>query len=118
MKKYHVSSGYIDRAIKIIEVNCFSNMDGSFCGAELQKFCKNPKNLYTLNLLEASGEIRMAKTNNSEMPYAVWLENKGMLHAYTKWEKRIASIKGFLAGVLSTTIIPYIFELLVTQLPR
>lgn len=118
MKKYHVSSGYIDRTIKTIETNCFLNADCAFSGAELLRFCTKPKNLYALHLLEASGEIRMLKSDASEYPYAVFLENKGLLHSYTKWEKTASTIKGFIAGVVSTTIIPYLFQLLVTSLSR
>ena len=110
MKKYYVSSGYIDRLIKKIEIGCFSNPTGTLSGVELLKLCLKPKNLYALHLLEASGEIRMSKTNNSEIPNAVWLENKGMLHSYTKWEKFKSGFWGFVIGVFSTTIVPYAFQ--------
>lgn len=105
MKKYHVSSGYIDRTIKTIETNCFLNADCAFSGAELLRFCTKPKNLYALHLLEASGEIRMLKSDASEYPYAVFLENKGLLHSYTKWKKCVSGIKGFIAGLLSGILV-------------
>lgn len=125
MKKYHVSSGYTDRLINKIEIGCFSNPNGTFCGSELSKLCLKPKNLYALHLLEASGEIRMSIPNNSEIPCAIWLENKGMLHSYTKYQSSISAIKGFLSGVVAgvlTTIIAevvlfYLIPLLANTLP-
>lgn len=115
MKKYFVTSIYLDRCIKTIEQNCFTNPNGAFMGEELSKFCSTPKKLYALHLLEASGEIRMTISDSSEIPSIVWLENKGMLHSYTKWVKIVSAVFGFIAGVLSTTVIPYVFQLMLPQ---
>lgn len=115
MKKYLVTSIYLDRCIKTIEKNCFTNPNGAFTGKALSEFCSNPKKLYALHLLEASGEIRMAITDRSEIPSVVWLESKGMLHSYTKWGKIVSAVLGFIAGVLSTTVIPYVFQLMLSQ---
>ena len=116
MKKYFITSIYLDRCIKTIEQHCFMNPNSSFHGEALSAFCSKPKNLYALHLLAASGEIRMDISDRSEIPSVVWLENKGMLHSYTKWQKIKSAILGFIAGVFSTTVIPYLFQLLVNTL--
>lgn len=115
MKKHLVTSIYLDRCIKTIEQNCFTNPSGAFVGESLSEFCSNCKKLYALHLLEASGEIRMLISSNSEIPSVVWLENKGMLHSYTKWAKIISAVFGFIAGVISTTVIPYVFQLILLR---
>lgn len=113
MKKYKLSSSYIDRTMNKIEYHCLSDMNETFCGPELSKFCSKPKNVYAIRLLEASGEIRTIKADNSEIPSAIFLENKGVLHSYTKAEKIKSSINGFFVGLFSGIIATVGSELLV-----
>ena len=115
MKKYKLSNRYLDKCMGEIEHNCL--LYGHFSGLELNKFCQNPKHLYAIHLLDASGDIRMVKPDNSEIPTVIFLESKGLLRSYTKYEKTVSSIKGFIVGAISTTVIPYLFEILTNQLP-
>lgn len=116
MKKYKISTRYLDKCISEIECNCL--LYGSFNGIELLKFCENQKRLYAAHLLEASGDIRMVKPDNSDIPSVIFLENKGLLRSYTKYEKSVSSVKGFIVGVISTTVIPYLFNMIASQLPQ
>lgn len=113
MKK--LSSRFIDKCMKTIENNC-NNPQNVFIGKELSSFCSNPRNLKALSILEAHGEVRSAKADGSQVPCAVYLESKGVLHFYVKREKMVSGIKGFILGVLSAfianTLLPYLFNLL------
>lgn len=110
MKKYRTSSIYLDKCMRTIEQNCLMNPTGSFHGADLLDFCSKPKNVYALHLLAASGDIKMLISDNTDIPSAVWLESKGLLRSYTKAEKIKCSIFGFIAGICSTTVIPYFIQ--------
>lgn len=116
MKKYKISSRYLDKCIRRIEYGCCNNPTQAFTGESLAEFCSNPKNIQALRLLEAADEIRTASADGGTRPGAVWLESKGILHSYTKSEKRKSAIKGFIAGAASTAIatviFPYLFDLL------
>jgi len=111
-----VSSRYLNKCVRIIEENCSTNPSGVFSGDALSDFCSHPKNLEALHLLDASGEIQTDASDGGEQPYLVRLTNKGALHRYTAREKRLAAVKGFIAGILSTVIstqlIPYLISLL------
>ena len=116
LKKYTVSKRYLDKCINIIQFHCYSN-GNTFTGDELQSFCEKPKNLLAIHLLEAMHEIRTSTPDGSSIPLAIWLEDAGVLHSYAKREKCIAAIKGFILGIISTiistTLFPYLFNLLV-----
>lgn len=120
MKKYKISSRYLDKCIGIIESNCYSHPSEAFTGDTLEQFCSKPKNIQAIRLLQAAHEIRTFIPNNAKLPSAIWLEDKGILHSYAKIEKRKSAIKGFIAGVMttviSTTILPYLFNLITSQL--
>ena len=103
MKKYKLSNRYLDKCMGEIEHNCL--LYGHFSGLELNKFCQNPKHLYAIYLLDASGDIRMVKPDNSEFPTVIFLENKGFLRSYTNREKLVSSVKGFIAGVISGVLV-------------
>lgn len=115
MKKYTVSKHYLDKCINEIQFHCYSN-GNIFAGNELQVFCANQKNLCAIRLLEAMHEIRTSTPDGSAIPCAIWLEDAGVLHTYAKREKRIAAIKGFILGiistVISTTLFPCLFNFL------
>ena len=117
MRKYHISSRYLDKCIRIIENNCYSSSSECFSGESLQNFCNKPKNLYALKLLEALGEVYLYKADGASVPYTIRLENSGVLHTYNIREKRKSAIKGFVAGVLSallsTYVLPYVFSQLI-----
>ncbi|MBD5456328.1 MAG: hypothetical protein HDR23_07630 [Lachnospiraceae bacterium] len=120
MKRYKVSSRYLDKCISTIELNCYNHPSGAFTGDALKQFCSKPKNIQAIRLLEATHEIKTFIPNNSVTPEIIWLNDKGILHSYEKTEKRMSAIKGFIAGVMttliSTTILPYLFNLLTSQL--
>lgn len=120
MKKYKISSRYLDKCIRIIEDNCYNTPLQAFTGNALAEFCSKPKNVQALRLLEAAHEITATTPDGAPHPAVVWLDDKGVLHFYTKREKRISAIKGFIAGVvstiISTTLFPYLFHLLISPL--
>lgn len=116
MKKYRLTEAYLDKCVSIIEQSCFDNFNNAFTGDSLAKFCSDPKHLYALHVLAASGEVRLSSCDNFDIPAVVWLENKGMLRSYTKHKKLIAGIKGFLLGIatafITNTLLPYLFNIL------
>ncbi len=116
MKKYKISSRYLDKCISTIENNCYSTSLQVFTGNALSEFCSKPKNVQALRLLEAAHEITTTTPDGAMHPAIVRLDDKGVLHFYTKREKRLSAIKGFIAGVVSTVIstvlFPYLFNLL------
>lgn len=120
MKKYIITPRYLDKCISTIEDNCYGGFSRAFTGSALSEFCGKPKNIQALRILEATHEIRTSTPNGSDCPAAVWLEDKGILHSYTKREKRKSAIKGFIAGIVSTVIssvlFPYLFTLLISRL--
>lgn len=118
MKKYKISPRYLDKCISTIEDNCYNTPLRAFTGDALAEFCSKPKNVQALRLLEAAHEITATTPDGAPHPAIVRLDDKGVLHSYTKREKRISAIKGFIAGVISTIIstalFPYLFNLLVS----
>ena len=116
MKKYKISSHYLDKCISTIEDNCYNTPLQAFTGDALAEFCRKPKNVQALRLLEAAHEIIATTPDGAPHPAIVRLDDKGILHFYTKREKRISAIKGFIAGIVSTIIstvlFPYLFNLL------
>ena len=116
MKKYKISSRYLDKCISTIENNCYSTSLQVFTGNALSEFCSKPKIVQALRLLEAAHEITTTTPDGAMHPAIVRLDDKGVLHFYTKREKRLSAIKGFIAGVVSTVIstvlFPYLFNLL------
>ena len=116
MKKYKISSRYLDKCIRTIEDNCYNTPLQAFTGNPLAEFYSKPKNVQALRLLEAAHEITTTTPDGAMHPAIVWLDDKGVLHFYTKREKRLSVIKGFIAGVVSTVIstvlFPYLFNLL------
>lgn len=113
-----VSSHYLNKCVRIIKENSYSNPSDVFSGNSLDHFCSCPKNREALRLLYASGEIKTDSSDGADHPLLVWLTDKGALHRYTAREKRLSAIKGFIAGILSTVIstqlIPYLVSLLLS----
>ena len=118
MKLHKIHPHYLDKCMAIITEHCFSNPQQAFYGEELQQFCYKSKNVYALHHLASRDELRLVIPNNSNIPTAVFLEKKGVLHSYVRRESRSSAIKGFVIGVISTTVIPYLFNQLVIQLPH
>lgn len=116
MKRYLITSHYLDKCIRTIEEHCYSS-SGFFAGDALDQFCSNPKNLQALRLLEAADEIRTDAADGCSRPYIIWLEKKGALHLYTSRQKRIAATKGFIGGIISTIIASNLFPYLLSILP-
>lgn len=104
MRTYRASNYRMNKCIRIIEDYCEQNNCTSFYGKELEQLCSNRKNLLALRSLEAAEEIRTSTMDGSRIPSVIWLENKGILHFYTRYEKRKSSVLGFIAGVASTLI--------------
>ena len=114
MKKYKLSNRYLDKCMGEIEHNCL--LYGHFSGLELNKFCQNPKHLYAIHILDASGDIRMVKPDNSESPTIIFLENKGFLRSYTQREKLFSAVGGYIAGVISGILVTVGSQLLLNHL--
>ena len=118
MKIHKIHPHYLDKCMAIITEHCFSNPQQAFTGEELEKFCSKSKNVYALQHLASMDEVRLIIPNNSTIPVAVFLEKAGVLHSYVRRENRSSALMGFVLGVISTTVIPYLFNQLVTQLPQ